>query len=750
MTTDLIGKPIDRVDGRMKVTGRATYSGDRHPDRLLYGYLLTSTVANGSIRTMDVAEAGNSAGVVAIYTPFNPLKLYRPLGRADGANSGEVFAPLQDTRVQNYGQITGLVVAESFEQARDAAFLVKTQYDLQEPVASWEEGLAKAFAPNGVGGEGATVQILADGISSIEDAIKSSPSVIDATYTELIMHHNPMEPHAVTAVWDGDQLTVYDATQGVIADHSNIAAVLGVDDSLVRVICPYVGGGFGCKGSMWLFTPLTAAAARTLNRPVKTILTRTQMFTLVGHRPALRQRLVLGATNDGTLQAIKHEVQATVSFTKAYIEAAAHRTSRVLYKSPNIEVSQTAVPLNVGGATFMRAPGCAPGMLALECAMDELAAKLGMDPVALRIKNDADLYPGSNLRWSSKNLRECYELGAEKFGWSQRSPEPGTIRDGDWTVGFGMATALYPAHRSRASVKVRFQADGTVKVSSATQDLGTGTWTVLAQTGADFLGLPIDRVRPQLGDSALPPAPNSGGSTSVASVTPAVQAAAASAIKKLVQVAVTEGNSPFSGMNAGDVAYKNGQIIGAGKTIDFASLLAGIGRSAVEAVEVAAPGSEADKYAFSSFGAHFCKLKVNKWTGEVRLQKITSVMDIGRVMNLKTARSQIIGGIVFGIGMALFEGSILEPKNARFANANFADYLIATNADVPEIDVYFIDKPDTIFNSVGARGIGEIGVTGAPAAIASAIYNATGRRVRNFPIRPEEILDLREPAISME
>jgi xanthine dehydrogenase YagR molybdenum-binding subunit len=750
MTTDLIGKPIDRVDGRLKVTGKATYSGDRHPERLLYGYLLTSTVAKGSIQAMDTGEAGNLPGVAAIYTPFNPLKLYRPLGHADGANSGEAFAPLQDTRVQNYGQIIGIVVAESFEQARDAAFLVKTQYNAQEPIASWQEGLAKAYTPSGVGGEGAKVAILADGIPSIEDAIKSSPTVIDVTYTELILHHNPMEPHAVTAVWDGDQLTVYDATQGVMADHSNIAAVLGVDDSTVRVICPYVGGAFGCKGSMWLFTPLTAAAARTLNRPVKTILTRTQMFSLVGHRPALRQRLVLGATSDGSLQAIQHKVQATVSFTKAFIEAAAHRTSRVLYKSPNIEVSQTAVPLNVGGPTFMRAPGCAPGMLALECAMDELAIKLQMDPVALRIKNDADRYPGTNLAWSSKNLRECYELGAEKFGWSQRSSEPGTIRDGDWTVGFGMASALYPAHRSRASVKVRFQADGTVRVASATQDLGTGTWTILAQTGADFLGLPVDRIRPELGDSALPPAPGSGGSTSVASVTPAIKAAVASAIKKLVQVAVTESDSPFSGMNPGDVVYKNGQITGGGKSIDFGMLLGQIGRSAVEAVEIAAPGPEEEKYAFSSFGAHFCKLKVNQWTGEVRLQKITSVMDIGRVMNLKTARSQIMGGIVFGIGMALLEGSILEAKNARFSNANLADYLIPTNADVPEIDIHFIDKPDTIFNSVGARGIGEIGITGTPAAIANAIYNATGRRVRNFPIRPEEILDLREPAISME
>jgi len=421
-----------------------------------------------------------------------------------------------------------------------------------------------------------------------------------------------------------------------------------------------------------------------------------------------------------------------------------------LYKSPNIQVSHTAVPLNVGGPTFMRAPGCAPGMLALECAMDELATKLGMDPVALRIKNDADLFPGRNVPWSSKNLRECYEIGADKFGWSKRNADPGAVRDGDWSVGMGMATALYPAHRSQASVKVRFQADGTVKVSSATQDLGTGTWTVLALVGADFLGLPMGKIRPELGDSALPPAPNSGGSTSVASVTPAIQKAAASAIKKLVQVAVTDPNSPFKGMNPEEVVYKNGELSGGGKSIDFASFLNGIGRSAVEAVAVADQGPEEEKYAFNSFGAHFCKLRVNQWTGEVRMQNVTSVMDIGTVVNAKTARSQIMGGIVFGIGMALCEGTVLEAKNARYANANFADYLVATNADVPSMDIHFIDKPDTIFNPVGARGIGEIGTTGLPAAIANAVYNAIGKRVRDFPIRPEKLLDLREPAISMD
>jgi xanthine dehydrogenase YagR molybdenum-binding subunit len=740
MSTSIIGKPQDRLDGKLKVTGRAVYSGDRRPENLAYGYLLTSSVAKGSIQSMDTSAAERSPGVVAVYTPFHPLKLYHGLEPSEGAMSGEILPPLQDRKILNYGQITGLVVADSFEQARDAAALVQTQYSAEDPVASWDKGMGHSFPPDSVGDDKAVTKILAQGVQSIDDAIKSSPVVIDATYTEPIYHHNPMEPHATTADWHGDRLTIYDATQGVVAHRLDVAAVLGIDEDMVRVICPFVGGAFGCKGSMWMFSPLTAAAARDLGRPVKTILTREMMFTLVGHRPALIQHLTLGADPDGTLQAVKHDVQSTISFSKVFVEAAAHRTSRLLYKSPNIEVSQTLVPWDVGGPTFMRAPGCAPGMFALECAMDELAVKSGVDPVELRIKNDAILYPGKNVPWSSRHLVECLQLGAEKFGWSKRNPEPRAVQDGDWLVGMGMASALYPAHRNRASVKVRFQADGTAQVSSATQDLGTGTWTVLAIVGADSLGLPIEKIRTELGDSALPPAPTSGGSTSVSSVTPAIQKAAESAKKKLIQLAIKDKKSPFFGMKIDDLFYQDGELVGGGKSVDFGSLLSGIGRGSVEAVEMAAAGEEEEKYAFHSFGAQFCGLKVNRWTAEVRLQRITSVMDIGTVINQKTARSQIIGGVVFGIGMALLEGSLLEEKTGRYANANFADYLVATNADVPNIDVHFVIKPDTIFNPLGARGIGEIGVTGMPSAIANAVYNATGVRVRDFPIRLEQLL----------
>jgi xanthine dehydrogenase YagR molybdenum-binding subunit len=405
--------------------------------------------------------------------------------------------------------VIGLVVADSFEQARDAAALVKTRYDAEEPVASWEQGLEHSFTPENVNEEKATIKILAQGVQSIDEAFKASPVVIDATYIEPIYHHNPMEPQATTAVWQDDRLTIYDATQGVIAHRLNVAAVLGIDEDMVRVLCPFVGGGFGCKGSMWMFSPLTAAAARTVNRPVKTLLTREQMFTLVGHRPALIQHLTL------------------------------------------------------------RAPGCAPGMFALECAMDELAVKSGVDPVELRVKNDSDLYPGKNVPWSSRHLVECFQLGAEKFGWSQRKAKPGAVQDGDWLIGMGTASALYPAHRNRASAKVRLQADGTAQVSSATQDLGTGTWTVLAIVGADSLGLPIEKIRTELGDSALPPAPTSGGSTSVSSVTPAIQKAAESAKNKLVQLATKDKKSPFFGMKIEEVFYREGQLVGGGKSVDF-------------------------------------------------------------------------------------------------------------------------------------------------------------------------------------
>jgi len=740
MSTTFQGLNRDRFDAKLKVTGRAMYAGDHDLANMAFGYLIQSGISRGQIRSFDLGAAQESSGVIAIFTPFNSLKLYHPLGREEGGASGDVIPLLQDTQVHYFGQTIGLVVADSFEQARDAAALVKVNYEPKAAVVTLESGMAKAYQPQSVDQQPPTWSILESGASSIDDILRQAEASIAQEYTNPIEHHNPMEPHATVAVWQEDRLTIYDATQGVRGQQRTLAAVLGIDDDQVRVICPFVGGAFGCKGSMWMHSPLTAAAARVLNRPVKTILTRAQMYTTTGHRPALLQKIELGATRDGVLRAVKHEVFSSTAATKEFIEAAAHRTSRYLYKSPNILVSHHLVPLDIAPGTFMRAPGEAPGMYALESAMDELAVKLGIDPIELRIKNHAEIYPGKNIPFSSKHLLECYQRGAEKFGWARRVPEPRMTKDGDWWIGQGMATALYPAHRAGASAKVRLQADGYVTVSSATEDLGTGMYTVLAIVGAQSLDLPYERVRAVLGDSALPPAPGAGGSQSTASVGPAVVVAADLAKKKLIEIAAKDQKSPFQGAKPEELSYISGEIRGNGKSLSFNQLLGVLGRSAIEATGSSAPGDEEHKYGFSSFGAQFCEVKVHALTNEIRVNRFSSVMDVGTVVSEKTARNQIMGGIVFGIGMALLEGTQYDARTGWIANRNIAEYLVATNADVPAIDVEFLNRPDLQFNSIGARGIGEIGITGTPAAIANAIYHATGRRVRQLPIRPEHLL----------
>jgi xanthine dehydrogenase YagR molybdenum-binding subunit len=731
----------DRFDAKLKVTGRAMYAGDHDLPGLAFAYLIQSSISRGEIRAFDLSAVQESPGLIRIFTPFDSLKLYRPLSFDEGANSGDVIALLQDTQVNYFGQIIGLVVAESFEQARDAAALVKVIYEPKPPTVTLAAGMAKAYQPQSVRGMPATVSILESGVASIDDALRHAEVSIAQEYTTPVEHHNPMEPHATVAVWEEDRLTIYDATQSVGGQRRNLAAVLGVDEDHVRVICPFVGGAFGCKGAMWMHSPLTAAAARTLNRPVKTILAREQMYTATGHRPMVVQKIELGATQDGLLRALKHEVISSTSAVREFVEAAAHRTSRYLYQSPNILVSHYLVPLDIAPGTFTRAPGVAPGMYGLESAMDELAAELGIDPIQLRLKNHAEIYPGRNVRWSSKHLLECYERGAERFGWAQRNPKPRMTKDDDWWIGQGMATALYPAHRSKASAKIRLQADGNVTVSSATHDLGTGMYTVLAIVGAQSLGIPYERVRAVLGDSGLPPAPGAGGSQSTASVGPAVVAAADSIKKKLIDVAVKEKKSPFRGAKLEELSYANGEIHGNGKSLSFEQLLATLDRSAIEATGSAALSDEdEEKYAFDSFGAQFCEVKVHDLTGEVRVNRISSVMDIGTVVSEKTARSQIVGGIVFGIGMALLEETRYDIRSGWIANRNIAEYLVPTNADIPAVEVEFLNHPDFEFNSIGARGIGEIGISGTPAAIANAVFHATGKRIRQLPIRPEHFL----------
>ncbi len=728
MSESPIGTSVDRVDGRLKVSGRAVYAADNRLDGLAYGYLVTSTIARATITGMNTGAAATSPGVLAVYTPFNPLKLY---SYAQVQND-ETTPPLQDTAVRYYGQTIGLVVAETFEQARDAAALVEVAYAAQPPAASFPGGLAGATPV------GTPTNVLAPGVASIDDALAASEVRVSATYTTPVEHHNALEPHATVASWTGDYLTIYTVTQGVLLALGRLANTLGVDAAKMHVINPHVGGGFGNKWGTWAHTPLTAAAARALGRPVKTVLTREQTFTVVGHRPASSQTVTLGAAKDGTLTAIKHEGVGSKSVSANFAENTAG-ISLQTYACANIHTSRKIVTLDVPATTIMRAPSEASGSFALESAVDELAAALGLDPLDVRRRNNASVTPSSGLPYSSKHLNECYTVGAERFGWSRRNPTPGAITDSDWLVGMGMATASFSASRGQATIKMRLHADGTATVSGTGADLGTGQSTVFSILGADSLGIPVDRVRPELGDSALPAAANAGGSGSTSTNGPAVQAAADAVKATLVQLAVQHEKSPFHGLDPATVTYAGGNLTGAGQTVSFGWLLTTLDVPGVEATATSPRNTRKD-YGFRSFGAHFCEVRVHRWTGEPRVTRMACVVDAGTIVNAKTARNQIMGALVMGLGQALLEETRLEPDTGRFANANLASYLVPVNADTPDIDVHFLDYPDTLLSPLGARGIGELGIVGVAGAVANAVYNATGRRVRDLPITLDKLL----------
>ncbi|MEV1175935.1 xanthine dehydrogenase family protein molybdopterin-binding subunit [Nonomuraea sp. NPDC049784] len=717
---------VDREDGPVKVTGAAVYAADNHPDGLAHGYLLTSTIARGSILAMDTALAEKAPGVIAIYTPFNPLEL-QPYAKEENA---ELHPPLQNTGVRYYGQAIGLVVAETFEQARDAAALVTTRYRAEHPRASFAEG-----SPTPLPGGTPVTEVLAPGVSSIDEALAASEVTVTATYTTPAETHVAMEPHATVAYWTGDRLTVYTASQGVRLVVDRLSETFAMDPARIHVINPYVGGGFGNKWDVWAHTPLAAAAARALGRPVKTVLTREQVFTVVGHRPLTSQTVSLGAARDGTLTAVKNDGVSSKSASNNFHEQVAN-LSLALYGSANLHVSRRAVTLDVPVTTIMRAPGESNGSFALDSAMDELAAELGMDPLDLRMKNDTPIHPANGLPWSSKHLAECYTRGAERFGWSRRSSRPGAVTDGDWLVGLGMGTATYGAGRGQASINVRLRDDGRAVVSGTAADLGTGQSTVFAILTADALGIPVGRVVPELGDSATPPAANAGGSGSTSTNGPAVQLAADAAKEAMVKLATEHEKSPFHGR---EVTFSAGEVRAGGRGVPFGELLTLLGVPAVEATATS-PRNPVKDHAFRSFGAHFCEVRVNRWTGEPRVTRWLCVVDAGTIVNARTARSQIVGGIVMGIGQALLEDLRIEPETGRFGNATMADYLVPINADIPPIDVEFLNYPDTLLSDLGARGIGEFGIVGAAAAVANAVHNATGKRIRDLPITLDKLL----------
>lgn len=719
-----------RTDAPLKTSGAARYGVDVTPPGTVYGYVVTSTIAHGEITAMDVAAAREAPGVLAVYTPFDPLPLRTPVLPV----LGETWVPLQDTAVTHYGQPIGFVVAETFEQARDAALLVEVAYDRRPARTSLRAGLADALdAPPSLHGEPPSLEVLADGVESIEDALAASAVRVDATYETATQNHAAMEPHSAFAVWEDGRLTVRSGTQASDLQAAALSQALDVEPARVRAVNPFVGGAFGGKGATAVPAFLAAAAARDLGRPVKAALTREQVFTATATRPATVQRLRIGADADGRLTALAHDSWSSTTATPSFVEPTSHGTSREWYTTPNLAITQKMVPLHVPPTTFMRAPGEAPGSFALESAMDELAVALGMDPVELRLRNSSIAPPGKDLQWSSKHLDECFTLGAQRFGWAQRHRRR---VDGDWLVGYGTATAMFPALRFPCAVRITLRADDTAEIATSGADPGTGLLTVLSLFGAEALAIPQERVEAALGDSTLPPGGMSGGSTATASVGSAIAVGAPAVIDALVAVATGPGGR-FEGR---EVAYADGRVFADGDSATFGQVLRAAGRDEVTAIGSSAPGEEMTKHSFSSFGAQFCEVRVHRWTREVRMSRMLGVFDAGRIVHEQAARSQIVGGMIWGVSAALHEGLEIE-ESGRPANGDFASYLIPVNADIPTVDVEFVRYPDTLHNPVGARGLGEIAVVGVAAAIANAVYDATGIRVRRIPIALEDLLE---------
>ena len=740
----VLGTPRQRVDGKLKVTGAAMYAADLKVDGMAHACLIQSTIASGNVIAIDQSEAERSPGVIAILTRRNAPKL-QPFPEELTANGspGESRLPFQDDQVYFQGQHLGAVVAETFEQARQAAALVKVRYQPGELRLDLQ-GLADQAIEPAMFGSRIKLQ---DKRGDVDWVWANMPQVrlVDATYTTPIENHNPIEPGAVLAVWEGsDHLTLHLSTRGVDLTEKVVANVFGLPLENVRVICPFLGGHFGSKGFSWSYFLVAAAAAQLANRPVRLVLTRPQMFDSMGHRARTVQTLGLAADENGKLAALKHSTLTHSSMIYQYTEPCGSLT-RLVYACPNVQINHRLVQLNYTTPCPMRAPGEAAGFFALESAMDELAVKLNLDPVDLRVRNYAEKDDFDQRPWSSKHLKECYDRGATKFGWSSRNPKPGSTRDPDGKlVGWGMATAAYPANQLPAAAKAILASDGSVIVRSATHEAGTGTYTVMTQFVSDTLGVPMERVQFELGDTQFPPAPVNGGSVLTASVGPAVMAACTALRDKLISLAVDGPTAVLPGVARADIVVADGRVSSSkdkSQSLSFSDLLVKTGNQSLEADGSAKPGDAYQKLAFLSFGAVFAEVRVDPDLGEVRVTRIVGVYDVGKILNPMLARSQLLSGITAGIGMALMEATVPDTATGRMVNANLAEYYVPVTTDVPpDFTVEFLDVPDPNMAANGARGLGEIGIVGTPAAIANAVYHATGKRIRDLPITPDKLI----------
>ena len=737
------GQPHSRVDGVAKVTGAAKYAAEFARPDLAYGAIVQSTIAKGRIVTIDTAAAERAPGVLAVITHENAPKLpyqrQHPTPPVD-PEIGAQLPMLQDDLVRHNGQYVALVVANTLEQATHAADLVRIAYDEEPAATSVEAALAHAFpVTEANAGSGTTASYhRGDPVRALADA----PVQVDCTYVIARENHNPIEAHATIAEWHGQRLVLHDKTQWPGNVRSYVALTFGLPEEDVRVISPFVGGAFGSALRTWPHVILAAMAAREVGRPVKVVLTRRQMYYGVGHRPYTIQRVALGAGRDGRLAATIHDATAETSCYEEYAEQLLDAT-RMLYRCDDLSTLYRLVRLNINTPTPMRAPGHVSGLYALECALDELAVALAMDPVELRLRNHADADQAERLPWSSKSLNECLRAGAERFGWDRRNPEPRSMRTDGLLVGYGMAGVTYPARRAPASASTRILPDGRAIVQSATSDMGPGTYTSMAQVAADALGLPLDQVSFELGDTRFAKAPVHGGSLTMASVGPAVHAACLAARRQVLDLARGDGNSPLYGAADDAVTFADGRIFrkddpAAGES--YAEILQRHRSDGIEATGQAKPGEEAGRFSMHSFGAVFAEVQVDPDFGTVRVRRLVGAYGIGRVINPKIAHSQCIGGMVGGIGMALLEDTRVDPRFGRVTNANLAEYLVPVHADVEELDVLFVDEDDPHVNPLGAKGVAELAICGVAPAIANAVYHATGRRVRDLPITPEKLL----------
>ena len=697
MPDTVIGQPLDRVDGKAKVTGAARYAGDTQTEgRLAFGVIVTSTVGQGAIASIDTSAAKRAPGVVMVMTHENAPR-QAPFKHGGEDRHARPKPQLTDKQIHHHGEPVALVVAETFEQASAGARLVKVAYKAEPGSYDFNDAKRFARAPKETEASKAHSKV-----GDFEGAFAQGAVKIDATYTTPYQNHNPMEPPASLAEWSGDRLTIHSAVQLVHSAHQSIADTLKIAPGKVEVVAEYIGGGFGGKLPVYADAILAALAARELKRPVKVVMTRQQMFEAATHRAATTQRVRLAADSEGKLSAIGHEVWSQSARMDEYTESAASST-RAIYAAPNRMTNHLIVPLDLPVADSMRAPGDAVGQLAVEQAMDELADKLNLDPLELRLRNEPTQDPEKNIPFSTRALVACLKDGAERFGWNSRARTPGTVKDGQWLIGIGMATAIRPNFRRPATARVRMDEGRQVTVEMDMTDIGTGSYTIFAQVAAELLEIPVGDVTVQLGHSGYARTPGSGGSFGAASCTAALREACIALKARL------------------DAGQGPGNLLAEGK---------------------AEPGDEFKKFSQYSYGANFAEVAVDATTGEVRLRRMLGVFDAGRILNTKTARSQLIGGMIWGVSAALHEAGIVDTRFGSFVNNDLAGYHVPVHADIPaSLDAVMLPGFDDKSSPLGSKGVGELGICGAGAAIANAVYNACGVRVRDYPITPDKILN---------